>query len=59
LSADLKPLRILEAALRYNLAAYDAAYLVLAEVEKCHLWTGDRALYQAVKGKTPAGKVDW
>ena len=34
-------------------AAYDAAYLALAEAEKCDLWTGDKAFYQAVKGELP------
>jgi len=48
---EVEPLRILEASLRYNLAAYDAAYLALAEAEKCDLWTGDRSFYQAVKGE--------
>lgn len=48
---EVEPLRVLEVALRHNLAAYDAAYLALAEAEKCDLWTGDRAFYQAVKGE--------
>jgi predicted nucleic acid-binding protein len=50
---EIDPLSVLKIALQYNLAAYDAAYLVLAEDEDCDLWTGDRAFYQAVKGKTP------
>lgn len=54
---EVEPLRILEVSLRYNLAAYDAAYVALAEAEKCDLWTGDRAFYQAVKGKL--GRVKW
>ncbi|MBI4445687.1 MAG: type II toxin-antitoxin system VapC family toxin [Acidobacteria bacterium] len=48
---EVEPLMVLEASLRYNLAAYDAAYLALAEAEKCDLWTGDRAFYQTVKGE--------
>lgn len=48
---EVEPLRVLEASLRYGLAAYDAAYLALAEAEKCDLWTGDRGFYQAVKGE--------
>lgn len=48
---EVKPLRVLEASLRYGLTAYDAAYLALAEAEKCDLWTGDRGFYQAVKGE--------
>jgi len=54
---EVEPLRVLEVALRYNLAAYDAAYLVLAEDEKCGLWTGDRAFYLAVKGES--SQVRW
>lgn len=48
---EVEPLRILETSLNYRLAAYDAAYLALAEQEKCDLWTGDRAFYQVTKGK--------
>jgi predicted nucleic acid-binding protein len=46
---EVEPLLFLELALRYNLSAYDAAYVALAQSEKCELWTGDKALYQAVK----------
>lgn len=49
---EVEPLLLLEVSLRYNLAAYDAAYLALAESERCGLWTGDRAFYQAVKDKS-------
>lgn len=49
---EVEPLRVLEVALRYDLAAYDAAYLALAEAESCDLWTGDRAFYQAMKGES-------
>jgi len=49
---EVEPSRVLEAALRYNLAAYDAAYLVLAEAEHCELWTGDRGFYQSMKGES-------
>ena len=49
---EVEPLRVLEMALRHNLAAYDAAYLALAEAEQCDLWTGDRAFYQAVKDES-------
>lgn len=31
-------------------AAYDCFYLALAQEEGCPLWTGDRRLYNAVKG---------
>ena len=54
---EVDPFTVLETALRYNLAAYDAAYLPLAEAEKCDLWTGDRAFYQAAKGKS--APVKW
>lgn len=49
----VEPQRMLELALQYNLSAYDAAYLALAESEGCELWTGDRPFYQAVKGELP------
>jgi predicted nucleic acid-binding protein len=54
---EIEPMMVLEAALKYNLAAYDAAYLALAEAEKCDLWTGDKAFFQAVKGKS--ARVNW
>ncbi len=54
---EVEPLRVLEAALRYDLAAYDAAYLALAEDESCDLWTGDRGFYQVVKGESH--QVKW
>ena len=47
---EVEPLLTLELALKYNLSAYDAAYLALAGSEKCEMWTGDKALYQSVKG---------
>jgi len=54
---EVEPLMVLEVALRYNLAAYDAAYLALAEELKCNLWTGDRSFYQAIKGESH--QVKW
>ncbi len=54
---QVEPERVLELALAYNLSAYDAAYLALAEREGCELWTGDRPFYQAVKGELP--QVKW
>jgi predicted nucleic acid-binding protein len=54
---EVEPLRILGASLKYNIAAYDAAYLALAEVEECDLWTGDRAFYRAVKSGSM--RVKW
>lgn len=49
---EVEPVRVMEASFRYNLAAYDAAYLALAEAESCDLWTGDRTFYQAVKDES-------
>jgi predicted nucleic acid-binding protein len=54
---EVEPARVLELALEHNLAAYDAAYLALAESEGCELWTGDRPFYQAVKARLP--RVKW
>jgi len=54
---EVEPARVLELALEHNLAAYDAAYLALAESEGCELWTGDRPFYHAVKGELP--RVRW
>ena len=54
---EVEPARVLELALEHNLAAYDAAYLALAESEGCELWTGDRPFYQAVKARLP--QVKW
>jgi len=36
-------------ALRYDISAYDAAYISLAERERCELWTGDGELYKKTK----------
>lgn len=48
---EVNPRRTLELALQYDLAAYDAAYLAVAESEGCELWTGDRVFSEAVKDK--------
>lgn len=40
-------------ALEHQRTAYDAAYLALAEREGLPLLTGDKRLYNAVKGKLP------
>ena len=50
---EISPQRTLELALQYDLAAYDAAYLALAESAGCELWTGDRTLYEAVRDRLP------
>jgi predicted nucleic acid-binding protein len=48
---------IYQLACGFRIAAYDAAYLALAEVLDCLLWTGDRRFYEAVHGKAP--QVRW
>ena len=54
---DVEPQKILGLSLKFNIAAYDAAYLALAESLDCDLWTGDRAFYNAVKDKS--ARVKW
>ena len=54
---EVEPEMILKLSLAHNLAAYDAAYLALAESEGCELWTGDRPFYQAVKDGV--SRVKW
>ncbi|MBI4286071.1 MAG: type II toxin-antitoxin system VapC family toxin [Chloroflexi bacterium] len=54
---EVDPLLLMDVALKYNLAAYDAAYLALAEAQECDLWTGDRTFYQTVKGES--SRVKW
>jgi predicted nucleic acid-binding protein len=44
-------------ALRYALAAYDAAYLALAETLGTELWTGDRPFYEKTRDRV--GSVRW
>jgi len=50
---EVESKRVLELALEHNLSTYDAAYLALAESERCKLWTGDRPFYQAAKATLP------
>ncbi len=45
---DIEVQKVLGFALDYNIAAYDAAYLALADQEKCEFWTADRRLYSSV-----------
>ncbi|MCD6567307.1 MAG: type II toxin-antitoxin system VapC family toxin [Dehalococcoidia bacterium] len=54
---EVDPRMVSVLALKYNLSAYDAAYLALAESEGCELWTGDRPFYRAVKSELP--RVKW
>lgn len=55
--ADPEAKKVYECALRYGIAAYDAAYLTLAEALETVLWTGDRRLYTKVRHAT--GRVHW
>jgi len=54
---EIEPFQVIELCQEYNIAAYDAAYLALAESLDCDLWTGDRAFYNAVKDKS--ARVKW
>ncbi len=55
--ADPEAGEVYEAAIRYEVAAYDAAYLALAAKLGAELWTGDRRFYDAVRDTT--GFVRW
>ena len=55
--ADPEARDVYDAAVRYRVAAYDAAYLALAATLQADLWTGDRRLYDSVRGT--AGFVRW
>src|SRR5262245_6802750 len=48
--ADPLAMNVYHLSLQYKLAAYDAAYLALAESLGATLWTGDRRFYEAVRG---------
>lgn len=50
--ADPENIVVYDYALRYGIAAYDAAYLALAETLEAPLWTGDRPFYEAVRNTT-------
>lgn len=50
--ADPEATAVYDYALRYGIAAYDAAYLALAEALEAPLWTGDRPFYEAVHTTT-------
>lgn len=43
------PERVLDLSLKHDVAAYDAAYLAVAESLGAELWTADRALLKATK----------
>ena len=42
---------------KYKLSTYDCAYVVLAERERCNLYTGDRKLFHAAETHLP--RVKW
>lgn len=48
---------IYQLANRYSIAAYDSAYLALAEALDCPLWTGNRFFHAAVSDR--ATRVRW
>ncbi len=54
---QVQPAGLLDKAIKFNLTAYDAAYLALAEEEKCDLWTGDKAFYIAMR--STSSYVKW
>ena len=41
---------------KYKLSTYDCAYVVLAERERCNLYTGDRKLFHAAEKHLPCVK---
>ena len=55
--ADPPAADIYQQSLRHQLAAYDAAYLALAEALSAQLWTGDRRFYTTVRDTV--GFVHW
>lgn len=52
-----EPADVYVQSLRYDVAAYDAAYLVVAEALDTVMWTGDRRFYEAVHAATD--RVRW
>lgn len=55
--ADPEAGEVYEAAVRFRVTAYDAAYLALATTLGADLWTGDRRFYDAVR--QAAHRVRW
>ncbi|MBS3886061.1 MAG: type II toxin-antitoxin system VapC family toxin [Dethiobacter sp.] len=51
---ETESLRVLDLALTYGIAVYDAAYLAVAEETSSILWTADRPFYGAMQGKRQA-----
>lgn len=55
--ADPEAEDIYRQSIQYGIAAYDAAYLALADALDASLWTGDRRFYQSVQGS--ASRAHW
>lgn len=51
------PARVFSLSMRWNLSAYDGAYLGLAESVDSEVWTGDRAFYTSCRGG--GSRVRW
>jgi predicted nucleic acid-binding protein len=51
------PGRTFDVAARFQISAYDAAYVALAEMEAVELWTADYPLFRAVTASMPS--VRW
>ena len=49
--------RVFSLSMRWNLSAYDGAYLGLAEKLESEVWTGDRAFYTSCQGR--GSRVRW
>jgi len=54
---DPEAQHIYDLACAWSIAAYDAAYLALAEALDCLLWTGNRRFYRLMRGREP--RVRW
>lgn len=50
--ADPEPMDCLEIATSFEISGYDAAYLALAEALETELWSGDRRLFEKVRGRS-------
>ena len=49
--------RIFEITCQFNLSAYDASYIALAEAQKCPFITGDAKLFRAASNQFPFIKL--
>jgi predicted nucleic acid-binding protein len=55
------PGKTFDLAARFQISAYDAAYVALADTEAVELWTADEPLFRAVNASTPFVRwiADW